>query len=348
MSQVVSGNKIAARTADLRAALEGSLTQHFKRPFRVVRLQRRLSNYRSSFSLEELDLELDDGTTLELVFKDLSRQALLDEARLAKPPFLYDPLREIDLYQTVLDPERLGTAVCYGSVVDHELGRYWLFLERVPGERLRYVGDLSIWEQATHHLAGLHNHFADRPELLAGSRPRLSHYDRGYYELWLGRALEFVHATGGNLLSGDSHRLKRLAGNYGRVIERLLALPVTLIHAEYYPANVLIHERGPSLRICPVDWETAGVGPGLIDLAALTAGDWTEQQRTALAMSYYRQLARGPTLVPSWEEFLTALDCCEMHLAVQWLGWSAEWSPPPEEARNWLGDALRLADKLGL
>ena len=30
------------------------------------------------------------------------------------------------------------------------------------------------------------------------------------------------------------------------------------------------------------------------------------------------------------------------------LGWSPEWSPPPEHAQNWLGEALRQSEKLGL
>jgi hypothetical protein len=33
---------------------------------------------------------------------------------------------------------------------------------------------------------------------------------------------------------------------------------------------------------------------------------------------------------------------------VQWLGWSPDWSPPAEHAHDWLGEALHLADKLGL
>jgi len=32
---------------------------------------------------------------------------------------------------------------------------------------------------------------------------------------------------------------------------------------------------------------------------------------------------------------------------MQWLGWSPDWSPPPEHRRNWLREALRLAEKLG-
>jgi len=36
------------------------------------------------------------------------------------------------------------------------------------------------------------------------------------------------------------------------------------------------------------------------------------------------------------------------HLALQWLGWSADWTPPPEHARDWLVEALAAAERLGL
>ncbi|HEX5417691.1 MAG TPA: aminoglycoside phosphotransferase family protein, partial [Chloroflexota bacterium] len=93
-------------------------------------------------------------------------------------------------------------------------------------------------------------------------------------------------------------------------------------------------------------WEMAALGPGLIDLAALSAGSWTEEQRRALAEVYYAALAPG-----SWPEIgalLDALDYCRLHLAVQWLGWSDVWSPPPERAHDWLSEAFFLMEKIGL
>jgi len=93
----------------------------------------------------------------------------------------------------------------------------------------------------------------------------------------------------------------------------------------------------------------AAVGPGLMDLAALTTGTWTQEQKTDLAFTYYDALGEaGAHSVLSREEFLTALDYCHLHLAVQWLGWSTNWSPPSEEEWDWLGEALRVAQQIGL
>jgi hypothetical protein len=45
---------------------------------------------------------------------------------------------------------------------------------------------------------------------------------------------------------------------------------------------------------------------------------------------------------------MEALDLCQFHIAVQWLGWSLDWTAPPQQAWNWLREALRLAEKIGL
>src|SRR5687768_5615109 len=102
-------------TSELRPALDRTLSEHFGTPRRVAGLERRPSIYQTSFPVEELDVSLDDGTTLQLVFKDLSEGALLKEARNVKPSFLHDPLREIEAYQAILAPAGLGTAICYGA-----------------------------------------------------------------------------------------------------------------------------------------------------------------------------------------------------------------------------------------
>jgi aminoglycoside phosphotransferase (APT) family kinase protein len=145
------------------------------------------------------------------------------------------------------------------------------------------------------------------------------------------------------------HRIKRLAERYDQVVERLLALPRTLIHGEFYASNVLVDGREEQARVCPVDWEMAALGPGLVDLAALTAGGWTAEEKAALSMAYFEEfeeLMEHDGHLLDAEEFLIALEYCRLHLAVQWLGWAPEWSPPPEHAQDWLSEALSLAEKL--
>jgi hypothetical protein len=334
-------------TNELRAALEEALSRHFAAPRRLTELERRPSAYSTSFTIEELEVRLDDGTSLQLLFKDLSRRAMLESARRVKPNFLYDPLREIETYRSILELNRLSTAICYGSVVDLRAGRYGLFLEKVPGVELYQVGDLATWRRVAGWLAIMHARFAEETGRLARVAPLLR-YDAGFYRLWADRARASL-GRAGLRLSRDARRgMEQLFGEYDRVVERLVGLPLTFVHGEFYASNVLVHEEGGGLRVCPVDWEMAAVGPGLVDLAALTAGGWTAPEREALALAYHAALVPCEDWPSALDAFLVALDYCRLHVAVQWLGWSPEWSPPPEHAQDWLGEALGLAEKLGL
>lgn len=332
-------------TTELRAVLEPMLSRHAARPRRITRLERQLSAYGSSLALEELALVLEDGSKLELVFKTYGPRALLEGARRVRPAFLYDPLREIQVYQTALAREQLGTATCYGAIVDRQGGRYGLFLERVPGVELWQVGDAALWQRAARWLARMHALFAGRTDEVA-REASLLRYDGDFYRLWPKRVLGFVAQGSLSLSRAMRRRLTWVAERYDRAIERLLALPVTLIHGEFYASNVLVQEMPNGVRVCPVDWEMAGLGPGLIDLAALTAGKWTEAERRTLTLAYRAAMPSESRPQDQAEAFARALDDCHLHLAMQWLGWSPVWSPPPLHAQDWLGDLLRLGERL--
>jgi hypothetical protein len=335
-------------THELRAALERSLSHHFGTQRRVVELERRPSAYSTSFAIEELDVRLDDGASLRLLFKDLSQQGMLGSARRIKPAFLYDPLREIETYRAILGPNRLSTPTFYGAYIDHPTGRYGLFLEKVPGLELYQVGDLATWQRVARWLAAMHARFAGETERFARAA-RLLRYDAEFYRLWIRRARAAWDRFGSSQSRGVRLGMERLTRNYEQVVEHLTALPITFIHGEFYASNVLVQETaGEELRVCPVDWEMAAVGPGLIDLAALSAGGWTADEKTTLALTYHAALTPRDEWSPEPEAFLVALDHCHLHLAVQWLGWASEWSPPPEHAQDWLAEALSLAGKLGL
>jgi hypothetical protein len=273
-------------------------------PVRSAR--RRPSAYRSSYPIVELDVELQDGRTLALVVKDLARDAIVERARGAKLDFLADPLREIEVYRDLLGPAALGTPAFHGS------RGTLLYLERVGGIELYQVGELELWQQALRWLARLHDRFG------GVAHPRLVRYDRSFYELWPARA--------GVELPG-----------YDALVDRLAALPVTLVHGDFYASNVLLAGE----RVCAIDWELAGAGAGVLDVAAITMG-WPDEQRAVLADAYRRARAEPPPQ----REFLADLDHASLHLAVQWLGWSEGWAPPPEHARDWHAEIERFGARV--
>jgi aminoglycoside phosphotransferase (APT) family kinase protein len=145
--------------------------------------------------------------------------------------------------------------------------------------------------------------------------------------------------------AGDGAGIRRVLRAYDRLVPDLLDLPQTFIHGEYHASNILAGPATAPAKVTPVDWEMAALGPGLMDLADLTAGKWTDAQRESIAEAYCVATTTGDAA--SKAEFDRALDQCRLHRAVQWLGWSDDWRPPREHAQNWLGEALRLCDRLG-
>lgn len=316
----------------MRAVLERAVAEA-EGGARIERVERVASPYRTSFALEDVVVRLDDGRTMDLIFKDVSKGSLSGSAKGAKPAFLHDPLREIETYRQILDPAALGTARVYAAEVDPDHGRYWLFLEKVAGVELYQVGERSTWERVAGWLGRMHvvlEAFSGRAD-----DAHLLRYDDAFYRGWLERARTFHPSVA---------TLKRLERTYDTVVDRLVSLPTSVIHGEFYASNVLVETDGPAFRVCPVDWEMAAVGPALIDLAALGAGRWSQDERTAFARAYVVSAALNEDL----ETTLAALDFCRLHLSVQWLGWSADWEPPPEHAHDWLGEATGLVEKLGL
>jgi len=312
----------------------------------VIEVARRPSRYATSATLEDVDAHLDSGEVLHLTLKDMSKQALLDGARATKPDFLYDPRREIETYRTLLADGDLGTAACFGAVAEEQTGRYWLLLERVPGLELYQLGELYWRERAAASLARLHGRLASRLKSMGQAMPLLLVHDRRFYALWMRRAQRFVVETDGGRRSATA--IAWLAARHDSLVERLLELPVGPIHGEFYDSNVLVQKTASGVRVCPVDWEMAALGPGLTDLAALTSGDCSEGDRTAVALAYRRALVPRRGWPRDEGGFLRALDCCRLQLCLQWLGWSPRWAPPPEHARDWLGEAVALAEKLDI
>jgi Phosphotransferase enzyme family len=267
----------------------------------VGSLDRRPWPYHSSLPMEALDLP-----GQRLLLKDLS-----SSRELLRPPLAPEPQCEVAVYRDVLAPLCLD-GVPRMAAADEASAR-WLVLEVIDGTPLWQVGDLAVWQEAASWLARLH-------ALPAPDDVALLRYDAAA----LRQRLELAPAA------------KRFAAN---VADRLAALPVRLIHGDFYPANILV-ETGPRIRV--VDWETCGTGPAVLDLAALISGRWSEQERERILDAY---LAASPPLLRlGVDDLLYA----RLLLAAQWIGWHERWRPPPEQRHDWHGELVELSERLGL
>lgn len=304
------------------AELRGALADVLRRPLRA--LARSPHPYGSSHAIEQLELEFADGDPLALVFKDVS--APLEHARAAKPAWLLHRDREIAAYLHVLGPAGLDVPACHGAIARGE--RRWLFLESIDAPPLWQAPDDGAWDAAAAWLARLH------AQPLPRASDALLRYDAAHLHGWLARA---------TALTPDG-ALDEVATVWERVVSRLAAWPASVVHGDYHPSNILVQRAGGRPRIRPVDWELAGIGPGLLDLAALTSGAWSAPARERFARAYRAALPAGQR--PGAGELLDALAHARLFVAVRWLGWSADWTAPAEHAHDWLADATALAREL--
>jgi aminoglycoside phosphotransferase (APT) family kinase protein len=276
----------------------------------VASMVRRPWPYASSAPLEELTIP---GCP-RMLFKDLSPRC-----RASRPAFVADPLREIEMYTSLLDG--LDAPACHGVVVMPN--RVWLFIEVVEGEPLWQAEGLAAWTAAARWLARLHS------SPIPNGR-RLLRRDAAHLRRWIDRAVAMA----------PRDALAGVDAAAGRAIDLLGAWPPAFIHGEMYCSNAIVQRGRREPRIRPVDWEMAGIGPGLLDLAALISGRWDAASRARIVAAYRTALPQSP------DGFAATLDAARLLVALQWLGWSRRWTPPREHRHDWAAEARRLAARI--
>jgi aminoglycoside phosphotransferase (APT) family kinase protein len=299
---------------------------------RIRHLRAEQSAAATLFPVHELSITLEDGEQIRMFLKRLS----------AKQPDHPDKQcrdREVRVYEELLTEPGLPVPRCHGSRRDDTAGVYELFLEYVGGDILKYH-DYEHWFTAARRLAHLHKHFASRAKDLAAC-PYLLRFDRTYLRAWADRALTVVSER-----SAESARqLEPIVRSYDRVAERIAAQPLTLVHNDLAPKNVIADASTVPARICLVDWEMAGVGCGVLDLAHLKYGMDPANDQTMCA-AYSSELA-GTGLLPSHpRELKSLLSACELHKNVFRLSRSRDWQIPIESVARWIGECRRLWDTI--
>jgi thiamine kinase-like enzyme len=169
-------------------------------------------------------------------------------------------------------------------------------------------------------------HAATETRLQKANLPFLRTYDAAYYLGWSQRTL---HYAGG--LRQRFPWLEPLCERFKEAVTTLLIAPPTVIHGEYYPKNILYREG----KIYPIDWESAAIAAGEIDLASLVEG-WPEEIAHQCRLQY-RQ-ARWPAGAPG--DIERTLCAAQMYLHFRWLG------DRPETATNeWRLEQLHAIGK---
>jgi aminoglycoside phosphotransferase (APT) family kinase protein len=265
----------------------------------VTVLAREPHEYWSTHPAEVVTCRSDSGATLRLLCKYSG--GVDSTAHGHRGGVAY----EAEVYRSVLAVHEVAAPRFHGAYVDAASGWTWLVLEYLDGcLRLEKVAGDAALTGAASWLGTFH---AAQERLVEDpSHTFLPRYDEKYYAGWVERARRFAGP-----LARTVPWFPSVCDEAGSLFEMLLSSPQTVIHGEFYPKNILVRDG----RVSPVDWESTAVGPGEIDLAALTEG-WGERISRACMMAYLR--ARGPA--GGAAAIGRRLDAARAYLCFRWLG----------------------------
>jgi len=274
-------------------------------------LERRLSPFSTRFSTEIVTCCLDGTEFLHLLLKYGTGSDRSGFGHRGGVSY------ESGVYRHVLQPFADSTAKFYGSYEGRSGSESWLVME--------YLEDAVRFTKSSHPERAL----LDAAKWIArfhaqtegdfeGKDLYLNRYDVNYFAGWARRTAEYADHW--------HQKFPWLSGvciNFETIVLSLLNTPRSIVHGEYYPQNVLLQNG----VIYPVDWESAAIGPGEIDLAALTE-KWPAEIVEQCEQVYV--LERWPN--GATQEFEHTLSAARMYLAFRWLGDRPEWTIGPQSA----------------
>jgi len=227
---------------------------------------------------------------------------------------------EAEVYRQVLQPLPDSAPIFYGAHTDMATDETWLVLEYLDKSVRVSTAAMS---QAAGWIGRFHA--ANEVRLANSSIPLLNVYDAEYYRGWVRRTA---------LFAASLHRrfpwLATLCERCEEIVATLLAPAPTIIHSEYYPQNILLRDG----MIRPVDWESAAIAAGEIDLASLTEA-WPTNIVQECELEYQR--ARWPTGAPA--DFEWTLGAAQLYWSFRWLGDRPAWTT--HESNLWHFERLR-------
>jgi phosphotransferase family enzyme len=287
----------------------------------VIILDREPAANASSFEGEVVSCQIAGGGRLRLFCKYQSCVGDPDH-----PNHRHGIDYEAEVYRHVLRASPATVPGFYGVYKDVAAGETWLVLEYLdaaiplndtspPGAAMR---EAARWIGRFHAM--------NENRVLGEGWPFLKRYDADYYLGWARRTLLF-----GREIAEHQAWLPGLCQRYIARIDAFLSHPATLIHGEFESNNIMCD----GATVYPVDWESAAVAAGEIDLASLTWG-WSAEIIQDCEQEYQR--ARWPDGAPT--AFEQRLAMARMYLLLRWLGDRPEWTTP--EGSRWFFDELRL------
>jgi hypothetical protein len=285
----------------------------------------RKARKRSTFPSEIVTCELSDGRLLRFFCKYEAGRSHKGHGHRAGVAY------EADVYRQILQPLPVSTPRYFGAFNDESIGGHCMVLEYLQGYKTLGRAELSgdYINRAASWIG--HFHYVTTKNALYSSNPFLITYSSEYYLGWIRRTLEY---------SKNYYRtypwIPEFCNNSIDLFSNLSTSSRTIIHGEYYPGNIAVG----SGVISPLDWESAAVAMGEIDLAMLT--DCWPPAIVDECETEYRRARRLEDRDP---EFRSRLAAARLYIQFRWLG-----DRPKRTARQvWRFEKVRaLGEQLGL
>lgn len=300
----------------MKETLEEGLSRLRDQKIKISELHREYFIGTSSFATEQWRVLLKDGEWLDVFFKDLNPLHQHEIARKIRNLELDRSRRELEMYRNVLSRLELGTPQLYAFRWEPDRGLMWLMLEYVGSERFTWVGDFQLYLAAARWAAQFHAAVLNIP---ASDVDFLDHHDQAHYR-YCGERLEH------NLSKFDAQQqkvIRQALDYYYGIIDNLSSLPRCIIHGEFFGANIVVRSDSDT-QISVIDWETAAIAPGYVDLVSISAGNWASEQRQAMLRAYFEQYEEETGMPMDWNSFCQDVSQVALYRALWWLGWWAD------------------------
>jgi aminoglycoside phosphotransferase (APT) family kinase protein len=290
----------------------------------IVAIESRSNDFSTKASSSFVTVHPEHGEEVQLFVKKI----LVEPASR-----LPDPIdREARVYEAFSSDPEFAAPTLVGIIGDDDPH---LVLIASTGWDLRYQ-DLDSWAMAAVDLGRMHAAFASRVSELE-AHDFLDRHDTGQ-NLAVAKLASTVVSE---KHAGAAQMIQEVIDGYERIAEELAHEPRTLIHGDLAPKNVVIDNHGGTERALFVDWEWAGIGPGLGDLADFVNGlDETAIERMLAAYCDGAGLSNEDAVLRS---FTLAL----LHKTMFRLGRSSDWQVTDGEVTAWAQEAVALYSELG-
>src|SRR5262245_60978076 len=290
----------------LRECLERLLPATLEKQSAIKNMQRKQSDYSSSYHSDIITVQFDTGENLKLFLKNFGSSRFLKDGAMQRRN------RELWVYQYLLAGTELGTAKYYGSVWNESQGTFWLLLEFVNGTEVRFY-ELKYWIAAAGWLGRLHGYFKQHSDRLS-TCDFLVRHDADFFQ---SRA-ELARSEVSQISLHLADRLASILDRYHSIVDVMASQPPTLAHGHFRPCNIVVDASVEPVRICPVDWEQAAVGSALYDLALISDG--FEPPALDQFLEAYRQEAiNNSVALPEKEELRHVVTCFRFFMSINLL-----------------------------